>query len=880
MKRIGSNFNRLFKRLLFLSVVLSFGLQTALAALSEVRIGVVRDGNYWEYDETLSAIKQELELLAEGQYRVVYPPGADQVGNFDSRSIDAHVKKLLADPSLDLIVTMGTLSALAVHRNSPLNRPVVSSQVDFPFYLGFLDEKSLKPIERNWTTSYDPSFQTSLFYALQSLFKLNRLAVVCSETLCANSQIRPLGRVSGAPLSVGRFEVRDSAVDVFSAPTGESPIVSRMKPDAETKSFPFFHESEKWLRTPQGWVKREMVTIVSSPEPVGSRPRHLSEFVEAVGKAAGVEVETVALRPDNYREKLADLKVELAAVGDLFGFSEKQIGEVYRLLAERKIATLNRHGMRGIRQGAMLTVTEQDYREIGRTYAVKINMILGGIPLHEISILDPVKLNLTFNVEVANQVGFSIPLSHWFDSRLVESEKGKRKMTLKEAVDMAMRENYQIRIDREQALQSQLQLEKTKRGYWPYLDAGLNYTKIDDTRADVSPSPRSESKFDVALSQNLWDPELNDMIDTAKLQTEMAATVTKDLRKEIATQVVRNYLHVLQYKEIIDIRKKDLLTYKKLRGIAEVRYKLKATGKGDVLRVDSGYENARIELSTAVEQFIAAETDFKNLLRLKTKDEVHLEAKEYLQDENVPNPLDEYQTLKEWEALESFLLELALSSSEELQLAEQQVQQAMLERKRVGSQFLPRLEFGASWFRRLSHSRRDFTSAEKAIGAEDKYDDANTSGWSAQMSLNIPIYGSGKRFKEAAIADRKIAEASKRRDQIRDDLAWDIRNLLATYFSNRRRLKLTENSLQNARESFALGRVSYREGSITMMELLDFQSTVSLGEINLVVHQFALIQSMVDLLAKIDKLDAIIDPSMEEAIKFTEWIHNGVIGRL
>ena len=85
------------------------------------------------------------------------------------------MKKLLANNSLHLVIALGTQSALAVHHNSPLDKPVISPQVDFPFYLEFLDTKTLKPKKTNRTTSYDPSLQTSLFYTLRSLFELDRM---------------------------------------------------------------------------------------------------------------------------------------------------------------------------------------------------------------------------------------------------------------------------------------------------------------------------------------------------------------------------------------------------------------------------------------------------------------------------------------------------------------------------------------------------------------------------------------------------------------------------------------------------------------------------------------------------------------------------------
>ena len=95
-------------------------------------------------------------------------------------------------------------------------------------------------------------------------------------------------------------------------PTDGSPIITRLTRETKERDLPFFSESGKWIRIPQGWIKKEQVNLILPPGKAERPMLHLSAALEAVDKAAGIDIEVLALRPDNYRRKLAGLDVEMA----------------------------------------------------------------------------------------------------------------------------------------------------------------------------------------------------------------------------------------------------------------------------------------------------------------------------------------------------------------------------------------------------------------------------------------------------------------------------------------------------------------------------------------------------------------------------------------
>jgi len=107
------------------------------------RFGVVLDGPWERNDEVRTTFEEEIADLAAPRFTVAFPEDKRRVADWTAESVGRAVEELLADPEVDLVLTLGPVgSMLAAGQPAALSKPVVAAFVVFPEALGI-------PVEAN-----------------------------------------------------------------------------------------------------------------------------------------------------------------------------------------------------------------------------------------------------------------------------------------------------------------------------------------------------------------------------------------------------------------------------------------------------------------------------------------------------------------------------------------------------------------------------------------------------------------------------------------------------------------------------------------------------------------------------------------------------------
>ena len=93
------------------------------------RVGVVLDGP-WERNAEIQAVfEQEILDLTEGTLEVEFPASKHRVGDFSFPGIAADIDTLMADPEVDLVMTVGPVASTHAGRLGDYPKPVVAAFV-------------------------------------------------------------------------------------------------------------------------------------------------------------------------------------------------------------------------------------------------------------------------------------------------------------------------------------------------------------------------------------------------------------------------------------------------------------------------------------------------------------------------------------------------------------------------------------------------------------------------------------------------------------------------------------------------------------------------------------------------------------------------------
>lgn len=829
---------------------------------SSYNIGSVQDGTFENYDDIKTAIIKELNILAEGQFEIRFPKEFQLNGEFNLKKIRSHTEALANNSQLDLILSIGHESSKQLVNIRPLNVPVVAVGVESPFLLGYVNPVNMKPVNPNWTTSYDTTLESSVIFALNELLNFKKIAFITSDFFYKNNHSLSVksNHLNYKKVS-GQLRLKGKTLKVRVSPNRTSPVIDE-KSDTK-KVHPIFGEYEDWFLIAEGWVHKDMIRV-SQKKYFKSRgsQKSLQDVISEYASTLGFSVEAVSVNPKNFRDKIGSVKADAVLVSNLFQFTDQQRQAAYQILSKKKIPAISGTGVKGVKDGALFSVWKDNFQEIGRTFALKAYSILTGTPPSEISIVDKQNLEVTFNMDTVQKIGFNIPVKYLYEDNLFKAETNFKKLNLKEATALALKENPTIKIANQQAKQIESQVGVARGYLLPQISSSLTASQIDETRAGAAPgTTESETVVTLSLSQKIWDSSALNSLETAKLAHRISDTQIQMTEANLEQAVAQAYLNVLYAKEVVKTRREHLKAYRSLKEIAQLKYELQATGKNDVLQVNRQFDDARIQLTTAIEDWINNSVTLNNYLNLPRDTRLTL-APLSIQNQKLKGEhffLDRLVTVLDLKALGQMIDQRVMDVSYDLIAANQQLEQAKLNKASVKSEFMPSVSLGASWFRQLADQHTAYTGST-AQESEDAYDKVKQTGWSASLSLTLPIFSGGARLNRLDAANQKILELTHSRDKVKADLLKNSRILQNMLFNNKRRVDIIKNMLKTSQESFSLGQVSYQSGSTSMSDLITLQTHLISTEINLIRSRYQLYNSVVNILKMTNDLELLTYP--------------------
>lgn len=123
------------RALLSLSLTFSLLLLGSLPAVTVsaqpriVHVGIVLDGPWARNDELLDIFLREIRALIRTEFDLRFLPRHQLTGDFTEGGIAAAADRLLADPEVDLVLSLGPVASAHIGRMGPLPKPVVAGFV-------------------------------------------------------------------------------------------------------------------------------------------------------------------------------------------------------------------------------------------------------------------------------------------------------------------------------------------------------------------------------------------------------------------------------------------------------------------------------------------------------------------------------------------------------------------------------------------------------------------------------------------------------------------------------------------------------------------------------------------------------------------------------
>jgi outer membrane protein TolC len=397
------------------------------------------------------------------------------------------------------------------------------------------------------------------------------------------------------------------------------------------------------------------------------------------------------------------------------------------------------------------------------------------------------------------------------------------RLTLKEAVNMALEQNNLIKAAGYTADASRQGIAIASSRYYPgiFLEETFSASnsptqtfmmKLDEGRFSQNdflisnlnhPSAHNNFKSSLTILQPLYTPSTAPVLEIATKDAEKDALGLEGVRQNVAFLVFRTYLEVEKAAAQLTAAEHAIREAKENMRLATLRNEAGIGLKSDELRARTHRAAMESQLITAGNNLVLAQMRLAVVVGIKNA--ARVETAENLTGISSPSQTDE-------------LVKTALENRSDLRQFRTELEKSDASVRLARSGYLPSLEGFASY---------QMNSENTPFGSDND-------AWSAGISLKWQIFDGFRRCRER---DRATAGRSAANEQLENsvkEITYQVRESLLRREEMEQRREVARHALVDAEETVRLLSRRFENSLSTMAELLDAQNALNQARASLV----------------------------------------------
>lgn len=366
-------------------------------------------------------------------------------------------------------------------------------------------------------------------------------------------------------------------------------------------------------------------------------------------------------------------------------------------------------------------------------------------------------------------------------------------ITLEQAIDIALRNNTQVRLSELDLKRAEEDIRKARAGILPQVSVSYSYTRLDNPLA-FGFTPREGQSYLFQINQSIFDKSLFDAIRLAKLTKDLQEYVLKDVRKTVENQTKQFFYALLYKKRVVDLYRENLQYWEENNRLTNAQYKAGIVPLVDLIRSKAQLETAKALYEQVLADYKKSLEDFKAYLRLN-------------EDINPEGTLEFIPFEEDYNNLEKELLE----KNSTLAVAKKNLE---VYEKRID------LEKGAYFPSISGFLTYQGSKSKRSLFGSTQWIEGYTLGF----QFNYNIFDGFQR--SASIAQANIDYLKQKESYIETlyTQTAEFKKTLEDLKSLRVQIKAVESALEYAKESLRLSTERYKYGVANQLEVLDVRN--------------------------------------------------------
>ena len=409
------------------------------------------------------------------------------------------------------------------------------------------------------------------------------------------------------------------------------------------------------------------------------------------------------------------------------------------------------------------------------------------------------------------------------------------KLTLKEAVQLALKQNPQVQIANLNLAQSVQDRNMARAGLLPQadletLDRAMRYNIYALFGSKFPGIPEHGGPFQFFqggpnFSMPIFDLTLWRRWQSAHQGIRASEAQESTVREQTVLLVVSQYLGGLRAgAAVVAVQSRVDLAQALYDQASDLQKNGVGTGL-DTLRANVELQNEKQRLIEAQTQEEVALYGLVRLLNLDSHQKVELADKPSF-----------FQT-PEFEASQS--VEEALTTRPEMRALEARERMAILERRAASESRLPSINLGGDWaYQGLSLPRAIPT-------------------YVFQVSLDVPLFTSGRIHAQIARSDLELKKVAQERADLRDQIAMEVKTAVVQLQSARHEVDVANLGVNLAQEEVTQARDRFQAGVANNIEVITAQDALARANDNQIAALYGYNQSRADLAHAIGQTEGL-----------------------
>ena len=391
---------------------------------------------------------------------------------------------------------------------------------------------------------------------------------------------------------------------------------------------------------------------------------------------------------------------------------------------------------------------------------------------------------------------------------------GRLEMDMGQAVAYALGQNQTLESAREQAMAAESGRKSSRGAFGPALSTSYGFEH-------TNPAPRYMG-FEQDDSLYTWTVSVNQSIFTgfrllaqyqkAALQRDYYNSAQFSTELNLISDVQQNFLTLLQARENVRSAQDSLTRLQDQLRVTTAFYDVGLRPRLDVLQAQVDAADAENVLLQAQNALAVQEARMNTLLNLPVEAPItYVGSLDYL-------PFD--ATLEQ-------CLTTAYRLRPDVRMASKTVEMAQQDKRIAASNFYPQI---TGYFNTQSTG-----DTPKAAGSE--YIRTDYHQWNIGVVADWSLFEWGQTFYAVQQARHLVSSARADESALHEEVAYEIKSYLLNISEARKRIKVAQYGLTQAREAYRVALARYEAQVGTNTDLLDAQAKLSMAEASLTQAQ-------------------------------------------